>query len=98
MTHQKQQTFRLPPVPQFGATLTLLIAAYSTPVLALFGTPAAPPEHAAHSADAGGEPSGQSPRYTCPMHPAVDSDKPGTCPHCGMKLEEKKEPGPQRVF
>jgi hypothetical protein len=28
--------------------------------------------------------------YTCPMHPEVQSDKPGTCPKCGMNLEEKK--------
>jgi Cu+-exporting ATPase len=27
--------------------------------------------------------------YTCPMHPAVLSDKPGKCPECGMSLIEK---------
>jgi FtsP/CotA-like multicopper oxidase with cupredoxin domain len=25
--------------------------------------------------------------YRCPMHPAVESDKPGKCPKCGMDLE-----------
>ena len=25
--------------------------------------------------------------YTCPMHPEVNSDKPGSCPKCGMALE-----------
>lgn len=25
--------------------------------------------------------------YTCPMHPSVKSDKPGSCPECGMALE-----------
>lgn len=27
--------------------------------------------------------------YTCPMHPTVISDKPGTCPVCGMELVRK---------
>lgn len=25
--------------------------------------------------------------YTCPMHPEIKQDKPGTCPKCGMALE-----------
>lgn len=25
-------------------------------------------------------------RYVCPMHPEVTSDKPGSCPKCGMAL------------
>jgi hypothetical protein len=32
--------------------------------------------------------------YTCPMHSEIISDKPGTCPKCGMelvKLENGKE-------
>ncbi len=28
--------------------------------------------------------------YTCPMHPEVESDKPGNCPKCGMTLEKKE--------
>jgi Cu+-exporting ATPase len=27
--------------------------------------------------------------YTCPMHPEVVSDRPGTCPKCGMALEPR---------
>lgn len=27
--------------------------------------------------------------YTCPMHPEVQSDKPGECPKCGMTLVKK---------
>ena len=29
--------------------------------------------------------------YVCPMHSDVTSDKPGTCPKCGMDLEEVKK-------
>lgn len=29
-------------------------------------------------------------QYTCPMHPEIITDKPGTCPICGMDLVEKK--------
>lgn len=28
--------------------------------------------------------------YTCPMHPEVQSDKPGDCPKCGMTLIKKE--------
>ena len=30
--------------------------------------------------------------YTCPMHPEVQSDKPGKYPKCGMNLEKKAMP------
>jgi hypothetical protein len=29
-------------------------------------------------------------QYTCSMHPEVVSNKPGTCPKCGMDLTEKE--------
>jgi len=32
-------------------------------------------------------PPGAGPVYTCPMHPEVRRDGPGTCPKCGMALE-----------
>ncbi|MBA4446131.1 hypothetical protein FHL01_12525 [Cylindrospermopsis raciborskii CS-506_C] len=28
--------------------------------------------------------------YTCPMHPEIIKDKPGTCPICGMDLVKKE--------
>lgn len=28
--------------------------------------------------------------YTCPMHQEVVSDKPGSCPKCGMDLVKKE--------
>ena len=32
--------------------------------------------------------------YFCPMHPTVTSDKPGSCPICGMALVKRTEPAP----
>jgi hypothetical protein len=32
--------------------------------------------------------------YTCPMHPEVISDKPGSCPKCGMDLVKKSSSKP----
>lgn len=32
--------------------------------------------------------------YTCPMHPEVQSDKPGKCPKCGMALVKKRVKAP----
>lgn len=36
------------------------------------------------------QPAAQAVVYTCPMHPEVTSDKPGSCPKCGMTLVKKK--------
>ena len=30
--------------------------------------------------------------YTCPMHPEVRSDRPGSCPKCGIALERSRPP------
>jgi len=37
-------------------------------------------------------PSGKA-RWTCPMHPQIVKDAPGTCPICGMALEPAGVPG-----
>lgn len=29
--------------------------------------------------------------YSCPMHPEIKQDKPGTCPKCGMSLESSSQ-------
>ena len=31
----------------------------------------------------------EAPEYTCPMHPEIVSDRPGSCPICGMALEPR---------
>lgn len=31
-----------------------------------------------------------SSKYTCPMHPEIEQDDPGSCPKCGMALETKE--------
>ena len=52
-------------------------------------TMAASHDHAKHA-------TAEAAHYTCPMHPEVVSDEPGSCPKCGMFLvpvEEKKDGG-----
>jgi Cu+-exporting ATPase len=35
----------------------------------------------------GPKPAAKAGKYVCPMHPEIESDKPGNCPKCGMALE-----------
>lgn len=35
--------------------------------------------------------------YTCPMHPDIREDRPGTCPKCGMALELASPPAATRA-
>lgn len=37
-------------------------------------------------------------QYTCPMHPQIVEDEPGSCPICGMDLVEKNGPASQEVI
>jgi len=50
---------------------------------------AAPQQYLAKKAADGVLPasSGSAGKYTCPMHPEIVQDGPGTCPKCGMALE-----------
>jgi len=57
------------------------------------GDHAAHNNHTAHTAPAGHDhhaahdsPTTEPAQYTCPMHPEVISDQPGSCPKCGMHL------------
>src|SRR5690606_8317941 len=47
------------------------------------------PGHAPAKPGASGNVS-DSGSYTCPMHPEIIRDKPGSCPLCGMALEPRK--------
>jgi len=48
---------------------------------------AAPAPAAAHAAAAAPAPAAPGRRWTCPMHPEIVRDAPGSCPLCGMALE-----------
>src|SRR6476661_3152796 len=39
-----------------------------------------------HAGTAWGASSASGTRYTCPMHPEIVRDAPGSCPKCGMAL------------
>ncbi|UEM21226.1 heavy metal translocating P-type ATPase [Skermanella mucosa] len=47
----------------------------------------ADPDRYLNPADKPPEPAGQGVIYTCPMHPEIRQEGPGTCPICGMALE-----------
>jgi|GEM_PF-1569545 len=49
----------------------------------------APAPHEANATEPASQPAEV---YTCPMHPEVQSDKPGKCPKCGMKLKKRESP------
>lgn len=45
-----------------------------------------------HTMHAAGDEHAAGHVYTCPMHPEVRSDQPGSCPKCGMPLEHTDAP------
>jgi len=49
--------------------------------------PAAPPSM--HSSGAAVSPPAAGTDWTCPMHPEIVRDRPGSCPICGMALEPR---------
>jgi hypothetical protein len=51
-------------------------------------------EHATAEPNARDENPGASSSWTCPMHPEVLRDGPGSCPLCGMHLVQKKASPP----
>jgi Cu+-exporting ATPase len=51
--------------------------------------------HAHAHAPAAAAPAGGSNIYTCPMHPEVRQEGPGSCPKCGMALEPAEPQFPE---
>src|SRR3989338_8706716 len=45
-----------------------------------------PAKYLAKSAPKAAAAAPQAGQYTCPMHPEILQDKPGSCPKCGMAL------------
>ncbi len=69
--------------------------------LSTMAAPATPAPPAAAPASAAGHARGARPAtpvattvWTCPMHAEVVSDRPGTCPKCGMTLVSRQAPAP----
>ncbi len=50
-------------------------------------------DHAPQTPDSAAAPVPGAAVYTCPMHPEVRQDGPGSCPKCGMALEPDTLPG-----
>ncbi len=49
-------------------------------------------QHDHHKATPPNQPVDESAIYTCPMHPEIEQQGPGSCPKCGMALEPKGVP------
>ncbi len=67
------------------AALALALALFGAPLAACSKAPPAAPDKPAAAAKAA-----QAETWICPMDKEVVSDKPGSCPKCGMHLELKK--------
>lgn len=79
--------------------ISLLSTALVTPAVMTGLTPVLSQAMAADSVDHSGHDHAQSTgdndtvtRWTCPMHPQIVEEEPGSCPICGMDLVEKEYP------
>ena len=64
------------------------------PICGMYLVPREPDETTTDASDHQGHdmPPASTPRYTCPMHPEIVRDEPGSCPICGMFLVPMDEP------
>lgn len=74
-----------PPAPVQGSAAP---TSTSAPVVSATTNASTEPHDHAHGT-ASPQPATQAVVYTCPMHAEVQSDKPGSCPKCGMTLQKK---------
>jgi P-type Cu+ transporter len=58
-----------------------------TPTQFVESTQLPPTDATARQAMVSAVPAIKAAEYTCPMHPEVRQDRPGSCPKCGMALE-----------
>ena len=61
-------------------------AAYTSQILVVEDTTVKPAEPSEHEHKHG------ELAFVCPMHPDVQSDKPGRCHKCGMQLKKREVP------
>lgn len=83
--------------------LSLLSTALITPAVLIGLNPVTNSAMAADTADHDShdhaQPTGDGDtviRWTCPMHPQIVEDEPGSCPICGMDLVQKEYPAQQQ--
>ena len=71
-------------IPNMEYSTSIFYIPYSLFIVLLFAFGACTSNQTAHE---------HADTYICPMHPTVVSDKPSTCPVCGMDLVRKARPG-----
>jgi Cu(I)/Ag(I) efflux system membrane fusion protein len=82
---KKMKTFRLAGLSSLVAALVMLLAGCDG-----HGRRTSDPGKTTPANEAGGAVSATKQVWTCPMHPEIIRDKPGTCPICGMDLVRKE--------
>lgn len=82
---EKLEIGKLKHLPNFEFPISTFKFQFSIFILALFLTASCSKESK--------QSSHEGHQYTCPMHPQIVQDMPGTCPICGMDLVQKERAG-----